>query len=112
MDEVAGSSWVPGVCTLPTEERPLRQGEFDDLFAVAVTDIERVSATRAWFGMTGGDGLVARVADLAQRESACCSFFVFDFELDGERIVLDVRVPPAYAEVLTALLARAELARS
>lgn len=112
MDEVAGSNWAPDACTLPTEERPLRQAEFDDLFAVAVTDIERVSSTRARFGMTDGDGLAAQVADLAQRESSCCSFFVFDVERDGGRIVLDVRVPPAYAEVLTALLARADRVRS
>jgi len=37
---------------------------------------------------------------------------VIDVERDGERIVLDVRVPPAYAEVLTNLLAGAERVRS
>ena len=112
MDEIAGSSWAPDACTLPTRERPLRQAEFDDLFMVAVTDIERVSTLHARFGMNGGDGLAARVADLAQRERSCCSFFVFDVERDGERIVLDVSVPPAHAEVLSALLARAERVRS
>jgi hypothetical protein len=112
MDEVAGSSWAPAACTLPTDERPLRQGEFDDLFTATVTDIERVSSIHARFGMTGDDGLAAQVADLAERETSCCSFFAFAVERDGERIVLDVRVPPAYAEVLTALLARAKRVRS
>jgi hypothetical protein len=112
MDEIAASSWAPDTCALSTEERPLRQADFDDLFTATVTDIERVSSTRARFGLTGGDGLAAQVADLAERETSCCSFFVFDVERDRERIVLDVRVPPAYAEVLTALLARAEQVRS
>ena len=90
----------------------MRQAEFDDLFAMAVTDTERVSSIRARFALIGGDTLAARVVDLAERERSCCSFFVFDVERDGDRIVLDVRVPPAYAEVLTALLARAERVRS
>ena len=111
MDEVIGSTWVPDACTLPTEQRPLRRAEFDDLFTTVVTDIGRVSPTHARFGMSGADALADRVADLARREQSCCSFFVFEIERDGDRLVLDVRVPQAYAEVLTALVARAEQVR-
>jgi hypothetical protein len=111
MDDVIASNWAPDVCTLPTEDRPLRRAEFDDLFATAVTDISRFSPTRARFGMSGGDVVADHVADLARREQSCCSFFVFEIERDGDRVVLDVRVPPAYAQVLTALVGRAEQVR-
>jgi hypothetical protein len=111
MDDVIGSIWAPDACTLPTEHRPLRRAEFDDLFATAVTDIRWVSPTHARFDMSGGGALADRVADLAQREQACCSFFVFEIERAGDRVVLDVRVPQAYAEVLTALVGRAERVR-
>ena len=111
MDEAIGSTWAPDVCTLPTEDRPLRRAEFDDLFTTAVTDIRWVGPTRARFGMSGGGALADCVADLAQREQSCCSFFAFEIERDGDRVVLDVQVPPAYAEVLTALVGRAEKVR-
>ena len=111
MDEVIGSNGAPDACTLPTEERPLRRAEFDDLFTTAVTDIRWVGPTHARFGMSGDDGLADRVADLAQREQSCCSFFAFDIERDGDRVVLDVAVPPAYTGVLTALVGRAETVR-
>ncbi len=111
MDEVLGSNWAPDACTLPTEDRPLRRAEFDDLFTTAVTDIRWVDPTHARFGMSGGDGLADRVADLAQREQSCCSFFAFEIERDGDRVVLDVAVPPTYTGVLTALVGRAEKVR-
>jgi hypothetical protein len=111
MDDVIGSTSAPDACTLPTEDRPLRRAEFDDLFATAVTDIGWVSPTHARFDMSGGDALADCVADLAQREQSCCSFFVFEIERDGDRVVLDVQVPPAHAEVLTALVGRAEQVR-
>jgi hypothetical protein len=111
MNEVSGSPGAPDACTLPTDDRPLRQAEFDDLFTTAVTDIRWVGPTRARFGMSGGGALADRVADLAQREQSCCSFFAFEIERDGDRVVLDVRVPPAYTGVLTALVGRAEKVR-
>ncbi|MGW3614623.1 hypothetical protein ACWD6N_33130 [Micromonospora sp. NPDC005163] len=39
-------SWVPQACTLPTVEQPLRLAEFDDLFASAVLEMERVDRLR------------------------------------------------------------------
>ena len=111
MDEVFGSTSAPDVCTLPTEDRPLRRAEFDDLFTTAVTDIRWVGPNRARFGMTGGNAVADRVADLARREQSCCSFFAFEIERDGDRVVLDVRVPPVYTRVLAALVGRAEKVR-
>lgn len=35
--------WVPEACTLPTAQQPLRRAEFDELFASAVDNTERLS---------------------------------------------------------------------
>ena len=93
-----------------TVERPLRLGEFDDLFAGAVRQVDSVSPTRAdavdrrgWAGVT--------VRDLTARETVCCSFFAFTVTPepaeDGEALTLDVEVPPQYADVLATLVERA-----
>jgi hypothetical protein len=37
--------WVPEACTLPTAERPLRLAEFDQLFATALREQQRLSPT-------------------------------------------------------------------
>lgn len=98
---------VPDACTLPTAERPLRLAEFDELFATAVRDVERIDATHARFHLTGPAGLVAQVRDLTARETECCSFFAFATTpqpaADGEAAVLDVEVPPPYVDVLASL---------
>jgi len=51
------------------------------------------------------------VQDLTARETACCSFFTFTITpqtpADGEAMVLDVEVPPSYADVLDSLAERA-----
>ena len=47
--------------------------------------------------------------DLARRESECCSFFTFDFEADGDDVVMHIGVPPTQIEVLDSLQARLEV---
>jgi hypothetical protein len=106
MNEMADDSWVPDVCTLPTGERPLRRAEFDDLFLAAATDPQWIDATHVRFRLTGDAAMADRVADLARRESLCCSFFVFGVERADDVIVLDVEVPAARVDVLSALVAR------
>ncbi len=92
-------------CTLPTAARPLRQRELTDLFARHVVRRERIDATRATLRLEGGPDLVDRVRDLAAREAACCSFFGFEVsEQAAGRVLLEVVVPAAYADVLTALV--------
>ena len=101
---------IPEACTLPTAEQPVRLAEFDDLFATAVERVDQVSATHARLHLTGPAGLTDRVRDLAARETECCSFFTFTTTprrtTDGEAVVLDIEVPDAYADVLTALTQR------
>jgi hypothetical protein len=110
--------WAPAAaCRLPTAERPLREAEFDRLFAAALCGVERPA--RTWLRLllaTGdgaaGDGVEATAQDLIARESSCCSFFDFRLTSAGHRLVLDVRVPAERVEVLDGLARRAEAART
>jgi hypothetical protein len=95
--------WAPDACTLPTSERPLRVAEFDDLFTFVVRS-ERPAPQRL-------DVVLRRIVeaaarDLARRESACCSFFTFEFETVGDDVVMHIAVPPEHVAVLDALEAR------
>lgn len=104
--------WVPEACTLPTIDQPLRLAEFDDLFT-AVTAVDRVDATQATLTLTGAQGIAARARDLADRETACCSFFTFAITpaeattATQEVIRMSISVPNAQAAVLATLVDRA-----
>lgn len=108
----ASPSWVaPDACTLPTVQQPVRVAEFHSLFADALTSTERVSPTNARFTLTDSEDTAARAQDLATREMECCSFFAFTITPTGPAsAVMDVTVPDAHAEVLDALVDRAEAA--
>ncbi|WP_433618233.1 hypothetical protein ACQP2P_20505 [Dactylosporangium sp. CA-139114] len=102
---------IPGACTLPAADRPLRLAEFDALFGTATRTVTAVSPTHARMRLTGPAGLEAAVRDLAARETACCSCFTFTVTpqaaAHGEALVLDVEVPAAHAAVLASLTERA-----
>jgi hypothetical protein len=98
---------VPQACTLPAAEQPLRLAEFDDLFATAVRSVDRVDPSRVRLELVPEAAVAARAADLAVRETGCCSFFTFTLNASGGRVALDVTVPAEYVEVLDALTARA-----
>jgi hypothetical protein len=98
-DDVA--SWVPESCTLPTAEQPLRVAEFDALFATSAVGAVRTAPTRLRVHLKGPEDLFDRVRDLADRESACCSFFTFAVTATGDgTVTLDVEVDPAHIQVL------------
>ncbi|MGW3624082.1 hypothetical protein [Streptomyces sp. NPDC000880] len=102
-------TWVPEVCTLPTEEQPLRVAEFDGLFADALQRIERVEPGRLRLVLDGT--AEERARELAQRESSCCSFFTFSLDRDSSRrALMDVAVPAEHTAVLDALAVRAAAA--
>lgn len=108
----ASPSWVaPDACTLPTVEQPMRVAEFDSLFAEALASTEYVSATSVRFVLSGGENGAARAQDLADRETGCCSFFTFAITSTGpDSAVMDVTVPDERADVLAALVNRAQAA--
>lgn len=105
--------WVLDACTLPTVEQPLRLAEFDGLFT-GVIDVERPDATHAILTLGGVEGLAARAQDLADRETACCSFFAFTVTptepapQGREGVRMSIEVPEAHAAVLAALVHLAE----
>ncbi len=103
-------SWVPEACTLPTAEQPLRAKEFDDLFRDAVTAMHRVDSERARLVLRPEPTVAGRAADLAVRESQCCSFFGFAVTATGGQLSLDITAPPGQVAVLDALLDRARIA--
>ena len=115
-----GPAPVPWVaveaCTLPTAEQPLRVAEFDDLFthALRVVEYPHATAEQARLVLRGDEALAGRVQQLADAETACCSFFTFALTpLDGDEsgnivLALDVAVPANHSDVLAALVQRAE----
>jgi hypothetical protein len=98
-------AWVPGSCTLPTLERPVRLAEFDELFATALRNQTRLSSTCLRWDLDPAAEAVAR--ELTGRETACCSFFTFSIAAAGAVVQVEVGVPAAYVEVLDALATRA-----
>ncbi|NUT97451.1 MAG: hypothetical protein HOY78_36055 [Saccharothrix sp.] len=101
-------SWTVDSCTLPTTEQPLREKEFDDLFAGSVRGVRRVGPTAVRLELVPTPEAAARAAHLAVRETGCCSFFTFALTASGGGLHLDVGVPPEQAAVLEALAVRAE----
>jgi hypothetical protein len=107
------------VCTLPTAERPLRVAAFDALFAASLRAVERPSGPtiQARLVLAGDEGLRDRVQRLVDAETSCCSFFTFTVTpLPGDAgptssLAVDVEVPAAHADVLAALVDRAERVR-
>ncbi len=98
-------------CTLPSAERPLRVAEFDALFDERLVGVERLGPTHARIELQSGDVTLAMAADLTERETSCCSFFSFSVSGSDESTTIEVGVPASQAEVLEALITRAEAHR-
>lgn len=99
-------SFVPEACTLPTADRPLRLGEFEELFGTALRAIRRPAPTRLDLVLDHDPGVESIARDLADRETACCSFFAFTFAASptgSAGLELGVEVSDAHVEVLDGL---------
>jgi hypothetical protein len=106
----AGRSWVPDSCTLPTVEQPLRVAELEQLMTTQLLAGVRVTPTHLRLSLIPGPEVAARAAELAARESECCEFFTFTLRLARHEVTLDVLVPEAQVDVLSAL--QGQLGRS
>ena len=104
------STWVPYACTLPTAEQPLRIAEWDALFAADTTDVLQTAADTVRLTLRPDAAVAARAADLAARETACCSFFEFTLTATGGHLTMQIRTPAAQIDVLDALAQRARRA--
>jgi hypothetical protein len=101
-------SWPP---TPARCQPPLRVAEFDALFAESVRGVER-GGESVRLHLAGAAGLGDTVRDLAQRETACCSFFTFAIAGSDDELTFDISVPVEYRDILSALADRAnELSR-
>jgi arginine repressor len=103
-----GPGWAPTACTLPTAEQPLRIAEFEALFADHVQQVSRQGATTVLLTLSGGPQAAAEAADLAARETGCCSFITFDLRITDGTVTLAVRAGDGHADVVAALADRAE----
>ena len=102
-----GSSWVPPSCTLPTTDQPLRLQQFDQLFADAVTAVERSGPATARFTLRPEPQLAARAAELSCRETSCCAFFTFALTFTEGAVDLHISVAATNVAILDALTERA-----
>lgn len=93
---------LPAECTLPTAGRPIREAEFAAPFGTAL-EATRADRQRLRVSFADTDGVAATVRDLARREGRRCSFFDFTVTRTEGRVVFDVRVPSAHAQVLGGL---------
>jgi hypothetical protein len=105
-------AWVPQACTLPTADRPLRVGEFDELFVTSLRGLDRHEAAVLRMTLEPTPEIAARTANLMVRETGCCSLFTFSLVATGGELRLDITVPETQLEVLDALEARAATAGS
>jgi hypothetical protein len=96
----------PQTCTLRPDERPVRQAEFDTLFAAALRAVDRVDAGHLRLILDPRFENIAR--DLTGRETECCSFFSFGFERFADELQLNIRVPASQVGTLEALARRAD----
>lgn len=97
---------APSACSLPLGEQPARVAEWDALFADAVCEISP-TAGGVRFVVDRTVVAPAAVADLADRESQCCSFLSFTVVVGDGTLRLDVTSDRGHADVVEALTARA-----
>lgn len=97
-----------GVVHLPTADRPLRVAAFDALFARALRAVSRPASCTVRLAVDRSAEGAAR--ELAAREAQCCRLLNFTPTVCGDRVYLDVNVPPAHEAVLDALVTRAQAA--
>jgi hypothetical protein len=91
----------------PAADWPDRFAEFDDLLGQA-WEIRRPTPTRLEVDLPATIGLASRLADLFQREAACCSFFTFELTVaSGEALLVAINVTESKTSVLDALAAGA-----
>ncbi len=84
-------------CVLPTEDRPVRVAEFDDLFRVALGEQQRLSPTRLRWRLHPAAESVAR--ELTRRESECCSTLLVPQDQDlGVLVVIAAWQQPQQRE--------------
>jgi hypothetical protein len=92
-------------CSLTSSETTDRLAEWRRFLGGSVVAID-AAPTRASLTLTSGDQELLTCVDLVEREKACCAFFAFSLQIEGNgQRVLIIEVPPDGAPVLAGLLA-------
>lgn len=94
---------VPIACTLVADAVIDRLSEWKAFLATMVQSVE-TGTCDAVLTLLGGSEPLLMATDLAEREKACCSFFLFSIGLDGTGTHLHIEVPPEAEPILTDLL--------
>jgi hypothetical protein len=100
------ADWIPGACTLPTVEQPLRRREFDDFFASDVLAVVSEAPTRARLDLRPDPDVAARAAALAVAETGCCSFFAFRLAIGAGTVCLEIGTDTEHQDVVAGLTTR------
>jgi hypothetical protein len=91
----------------PAVDWPDRFAEFDELLGHA-WEIRRPAPTRLEVDLPAQAGLAGRLADLFQREAACCGFFTFELTIaSDEALLVAITVAETKTSVLDSLAAGA-----
>lgn len=100
-------SWAPDACTLPSAEQPLRVADFDALFRAGALRVDRAAGQELTVTLRPDPLVAAKAAELAVRETACCSFFRFDLAVADGAVTLRITAGSEHAATLDALADRA-----
>jgi hypothetical protein len=100
---------VPIACTLTVDDGQTRLDEWRRVLGRSITSVRRTTPTELVLALRDDRAGLDDLVGLAQRELACCAFFVFrlDLAVDGVRLVLTV--PSDAAAVLDGFAALAPL---
>jgi hypothetical protein len=102
-----GVARVPIACTLTEEAAVDRVDEWRQFLGASVVATEKSDPASARLLLDGGDDVLLRAVDLAEREKDCCAFFDFGVDLDERGRWLTIGVPADAAPILEQLLALA-----
>jgi DNA-binding transcriptional MerR regulator len=83
---------VPVACTLDERQADARLDEWRALVSEATTRVSTEDGAR--LGFPPDPALVARVAELAARETHCCAFLAFTLRCEVDTAWLEVHAPP------------------
>jgi hypothetical protein len=94
---------LPIACTLKADEVVHRLAEWKTVFSRVVGSVD-YRESGATLPLLGGNESLLTITDLAEREKACCRFFLFSIELDGVATRQHIDVPTEADPVLNELL--------
>ena len=84
----------------------MRAAEFDELFHAA-HEVRPLRPGHVSLQFDHDPALAAQAAELAARETACCSFFTFTLIVSGGMLRMDITAPAGQHAVVDALAAAA-----